>query len=71
MPSPIVVLEMDPVEARALWCAAGIAVQLLDEVGAAPDAPLFGQRDRLEALARRLDHEINHPHIPLEGDQDA
>jgi len=56
-----IVLRVDPEEARALWHATCLAVDLIDQVGEVPsDAPLYGQRDRLVALARRLDHEINH-----------
>lgn len=56
-----VTLSMDAVEARALWHAACVVVQIYGEVDyIPPHAPLYGQRDRLVALARRLDHEINH-----------
>lgn len=56
-----VTLRMDALEARALWHAACTTVTLMDEVGDIPThAPLYGQRDRLMDVARRLDHEINH-----------
>jgi hypothetical protein len=56
-----VVLRMDTQEARALWHAACTTVELMDKVGRIPrEAPLYGQRDRLIAVAKRLDHEINH-----------
>lgn len=52
---------MDTVEARAVWHAIATTVDLMDQVGEIPaEAPLFGQRDRLVAVAQRLDHEINH-----------
>lgn len=57
-----VTLVMDADEARALWNAGACAVQLLDELGdgVPPSASLYGQGERLTALLRRLDHEINH-----------
>ncbi len=64
MPEPIT-LRMDPAEARAAWHAIGTAVSLMDAIEAEPGnaipshAPLHGQRERLIAVARRLDHEIN------------
>lgn len=63
--SEAIVVHMDPAEARALWHAACTTVQLIDAVEAEPGnsipphAPLYGQRDRLVAVARRLDHECN------------
>lgn len=49
---------------RTLHHAASIAVTVYDAVeeesGVPPDAPLYGKRDRLLELARRLDHEANH-----------
>jgi len=55
-----------PVEdVRLLHHAAAMAVQLYDAVEAEPGnkvpthAPLYGKRDRLEELARQLDHEVN------------
>ncbi len=60
-----IALRMDAAEARAAWHAIGIAVTLMDAVEAEPGnsipphAPLYGQRDRLIAVAQRLDHEIN------------
>lgn len=61
LPSKTVTLRMDPTEARALWHAACTTVELMDQVGEIPShAPLYGQRDRLVGVARRLDHEINH-----------
>jgi hypothetical protein len=64
-----VTLRMEPAEARAAHHALATVVQLMDEVGEIPPhAPLYGWRDRLAALARRLDHEINHAgHNPLGG----
>jgi hypothetical protein len=56
-----VTLHMDPVTARALWHAACTTVELMDKVDDIPaHAPLYGQRDRLVAVARELDQEINH-----------
>lgn len=57
---PSVTLKMDIETARAVWHAIGTSVELMDAVEVPPHAPLFGQRDRLVAAARRLDHEINH-----------
>jgi hypothetical protein len=56
-----VVLRMKPDEARAAHHALATTISLMDQVGdVPPDAPLYGWRDGLAALARRLDHEINH-----------
>lgn len=63
-----VILRLSRDEARALWHAAGTTVLLMDEVGEIPkDAPLYGQRDRLAAVARRIDHEINCEPLPACG----
>ena len=64
-----VVLTMDPIEARALWHAACTTLQLIDQVSDIPrEAPLYGQRDRLVQVARRLDHEINHAGVGAHDD---
>lgn len=56
-----VVLCMDPIEARALRHSVCTTVQLMEQIGdIPPDAPLYGQHDRLVAVACRLDHKINH-----------
>ncbi len=57
-----VVFAMTPTEARAVWHVLGMGVDLMDAVNdeIPSSAPLFGKRDELVALARRLDHEINH-----------
>jgi hypothetical protein len=61
----VVSLDMEATEARAVWHAISTAVDLMDAVEAEPGnaipphAPLYGQRDRLIAVAQRLDHEIN------------
>lgn len=55
-----ITFRMTPGEARAVWHALGMGVDLIDAVDEIPThAPLFGKRDELVALARRLDHEIN------------
>lgn len=55
-----VLLRLDADEARALWHSACTTVTLMDEVGEIPPhAPLYGQRDRLAAVAQRLDHKCN------------
>jgi hypothetical protein len=75
-----VTLEMDHDEARALWHAAGTTVSLMEQVEAEPGnsipphAPLYGQKDRLVGVARRLDHEINcvpPDSPPTEGEADG
>ncbi len=59
MPEPVV-LRMESDEARAVHHALKTTISLMDQVGAIPpEAPLYGWRDRLADLARRLDHEIN------------
>lgn len=56
-------------DVRLLHYAASLAVQLYDAVEAEPGnsvpphAPLYGKRDRLVQLARRLDHEANCEHV--------
>lgn len=69
LPSKSVVLRMTPDEARTLHLAAGTTVSLMDQVGDVPaEAPLYGKRDELVRIARRLDHEINHAGFnPLGG----
>lgn len=60
-----VTLDMDPQEARAVWHALGGIVDLIDQVDTIPPhAPLYGQRDRLIDVARRLDHECNQAGVP-------
>ncbi len=65
MSHTVVTLQMDLPEARAAWHAISTAVHLMDAVEAEPgnavppNAPLYGQRERLIAVAQRLDHEIN------------
>ena len=67
-----IVLRLDAVEARALWHAVCTAGQLMDHVGEIPrDAPLYGQRDRIVEIARRLDHEINHAADGVRAGDDA
>lgn len=61
MAEPIIVLSMEADLARAVWHAISTTITLMDEVGEIPkNAPLYGQRDRLVSVARRLDHEIRH-----------
>lgn len=59
--TPTVTFSLPTDEARAVWLAVGMAVTLMDDLGdtVPADAPLYGKRDCLEAVARRLDHEIN------------
>lgn len=60
-----VILRMEPDEARAAHHALKTTISLMDQIEAEPgnsvppESPLYGWRDRLAALARRLDHEIN------------
>lgn len=60
-----VTLTMDGVTARAVWHAVCTTVLLIDAVedepgnSVPPHAPLYGQRERLVDVARRLDHECN------------
>jgi len=55
---------------QLLHAAVSMAVTLYDAVdadgGVPKDAPLYGKRDRLEELARQLDHEANCPPQPSE-----
>jgi hypothetical protein len=56
----VLAFRMTPDEALAVWHVLGMGVDLMDAVNEIPrDAPLFGKRDELVALARRLDHEIH------------
>lgn len=63
--APIVLRMGSASEARAVWHAIGVVIELMDAVEAEPGnsipshAPLYGQRARLADVARRLDHEIN------------
>lgn len=55
-------LAMTDREAETVHHALGAVVQLLDEVGdtVPPHAPLYGARESLVLVARRLDHERRH-----------
>lgn len=64
-----VALLMDLDEARAAHHALATTVTLIDEVDyIPPSAPLYGKRDTLVAVAKRLDHGINQASFnPLGG----
>jgi hypothetical protein len=58
---PEMSFRMSRAEARAVWHSLSVAVTLLREIDdVPPSAPLYGQENVLLAVARRLDHEINH-----------
>lgn len=63
--NPRLAFKVGADEARAVWHAISTAVSLMDQIEAEPGnsvpahAPLYGWRDRLMEVARRLDHEIN------------
>lgn len=63
--NPRLSFKIDADEARAVWHAISTTVSLMDQIEAEPGnsvpahAPLYGWRDRLMEVSRRLDHEIN------------
>lgn len=57
----VLAFAMTAAEARVVWHAIALAVDLIDQVDdIPPTAPLYGKRAQLVATAQRLDHEINH-----------